>query len=529
MPIVESRQTAKSLFAYIRVSTIRQGEHGVSLQEQRDAVRRYAEHHGLSITEWFEEQETAAKQGRPIFQRMLDLLKAGKAQGFVVHKLDRSTRNLRDWVSVEELADRGLDIHFANEGLNLQTRGGRLAADIQAVVASDYIRNLREEAKKGIYGRLKQGIYPCAAPIGYLDCGKGKLKALDPQKAPLVRRLFELYGTGRFNLDTLLVESNRLGLRNRREHALKRSPLALMLNNPFYTGLIRIRRSGETFQGAHVPLVPVSLYRRVQEILHGRIKRAGTVHDYLFRRLLRCHYCGYHLIGEGQKGHVYYRCHTRGCPTRAVREELVDDSIRSLLKQICFSEGELAYFRRRLTALTVNRQDQQTKESAALKLRLGQINSRLERLTDAFLDGALDRQLLDERKQSLLLERQQVEQVLSTLGQQNASATGRLAKFLELAKTAQRLYEMGNCEEKRELLEIVTSNRTVNGKNVVIEPSIPFSEALKRQSVLQGAPQRDTPRTLFNKLLEWFMMNTAHSAPALERLADQFSVQEKTG
>jgi hypothetical protein len=41
-------------------------------------------------------------------------------------------------------------VHFANDSLDLNTRGGRLSADIQAVVAADYIRNLREEAKKGV-------------------------------------------------------------------------------------------------------------------------------------------------------------------------------------------------------------------------------------------------------------------------------------------------------------------------------------------------------------------------------------------
>ena len=57
--------------------------------------------------------------------------------------------------------------------LDLNTRGGRLSADIQAVVAADFIRNLREETKKGFYGRLKQGLYPICAPIGYLDRGGG--------------------------------------------------------------------------------------------------------------------------------------------------------------------------------------------------------------------------------------------------------------------------------------------------------------------------------------------------------------------
>ena len=64
----------KKFFGYIRVSTPKQGK-GVSLQEQRDAIERHAQHHGLAVVEWFEERETAAKRGRPVFARMLKLLR----------------------------------------------------------------------------------------------------------------------------------------------------------------------------------------------------------------------------------------------------------------------------------------------------------------------------------------------------------------------------------------------------------------------------------------------------------------------
>jgi len=96
---------------------------------------------------------------------MLRLLKHGKAAGVVIHKIDRGARNLKDWADLAELIDIGVEVHFANESLDLNTRGGRLSADIQAVVAADFIRNLREETKKGFYGRLKQGLYPICAPI----------------------------------------------------------------------------------------------------------------------------------------------------------------------------------------------------------------------------------------------------------------------------------------------------------------------------------------------------------------------------
>src|SRR5256885_14564424 len=134
---------------------------------------------------------------------MLKLLQASKADGVIIHKIDRSARNLKDWANLGELIDQGIEVHFANESLDLQSRGGRLSADIQAVVAADYIRNLKEETKKGFYGRLKQGIYPCPAPLGYLNCGKGQPKRPDPVMGPLVALGFELYGSGRYSLETL--------------------------------------------------------------------------------------------------------------------------------------------------------------------------------------------------------------------------------------------------------------------------------------------------------------------------------------
>src|SRR2546422_7893922 len=184
---------------YIRVSTTKQGE-GVSLEVQKEAISRYAERNQFQISNWLEEMETAAKRGRPVFNQAMKLLRQRKHTGIILHKLDRGARNLKDWAEIGELSDQGVEVHFVNEGLDLQSRGGRLSADIQAVVAADFIRNLREETRKGFYGRIKQGIYPLPAPVGYLDSGKGKPKEADPIKGPLVRRTFELYATGRFNL-----------------------------------------------------------------------------------------------------------------------------------------------------------------------------------------------------------------------------------------------------------------------------------------------------------------------------------------
>ena len=67
----------KRCFAYIRVSTVKQGD-GVSLEAQREAIVVFASQNGITITEWFEEKITAAKKGRPAFNRMIGQLRKRK-------------------------------------------------------------------------------------------------------------------------------------------------------------------------------------------------------------------------------------------------------------------------------------------------------------------------------------------------------------------------------------------------------------------------------------------------------------------
>src|SRR5450830_817016 len=116
----------KNYFAYVRVSTAKQGEKGVSLQEQRDGILRYAARNGFEIGAWFEEWQTAAKVGRPVFNAMMTRLRSKEAEGVIIHKIDRSARNLKDWTAIEEICDQNIAVHFVSESLDLATTGGRL-------------------------------------------------------------------------------------------------------------------------------------------------------------------------------------------------------------------------------------------------------------------------------------------------------------------------------------------------------------------------------------------------------------------
>lgn len=481
----------KKVYGYIRVSTLKQGA-GVSLQEQKEAILRYADKNQLRIVEWFEELETAAKQGRPLFTKMMKLLQNGKASGVIIHKIDRSARNLKDWASLGDLIDKGVDVHFAHESLDMDTRGGRLAADIQAVIASDYIRNLRDEATKGLYGRLKQGIYPFGAPIGYLNNGGGQLKTIDPIRGPLVKKTFQLYATGKYNLHTLTKTMQELGLKNTKGKHLYLSTISTILNNPFYCGVIKVK--GKTFQGAHEPLVSAKLFGDVQNILSGKTNSRVIKHDFIFRRLLKCTGCGYSLIGEKQKGHVYYRCHSTECSTKGIREEDVEKRVLHLFDQIHLHQIESQVLEEFLNEAQESWSANEQGVAESIQLQQGRISQKLERLTDAYIENAIDKALFEEKKEMLMVELQGLRYKTTQISNQKEAIFRKAKNFLELIKSVKNSYLSAITEEKRKILKIITSNLSIQGKKPMIAMRSPFQEIANRYDFLTCVLDCNTPR-----------------------------------
>jgi len=483
----------KAYFAYTRVSTVKQGERGSSLQEQKSAIEAYAARHGLTISAWFEETETAAKIGRRMFNRMLSELDRERAAGVIIHKIDRSARNLKDWAHLGELIDRGVEVHFAHESLDLASRGGRLSADIQAVVAADYIRNLRQEVRKGFYGRLKQGFYPLPAPAGYVDQGKAKAKEIDPLTGPLVLETFERYATGRYSLDTLREAMHVRGLTGRAGRAFSKNGLSRMLHNPFYMGVIRVERTGETFEGCHEPLVTKALFDRVQAVMAGRFSEAVERNDFTYRRLIQCDGCGRSLVGERQKGHVYYRCHTRACRGTSFREADVERSIAEILHLLVFDVAELGELRDRILAADATEVQSAATRRQKLQMAIGRCGDRLTRLTDAFLDASIDKETFEHRKAELILEKRGLLDALES-PEPDSPAT-QLTKKLELGQTAYLRFRSGFPAEKRDTVKNINSNLVAHGKELGFALLFPFYEIAKWRIVHCGAPYRTESRT----------------------------------
>lgn len=481
----------KSCFGYIRVSTQKQGE-GVSLEAQKDAITAFASRNNLQVIEWFEEKETAAKSGRPVFTKMLKLLERGKATGLIIHKIDRSARNLKDWAIISELSDKGVGVYFATESLDFRSRGGRLTADIQAVIAADYIRNLREETKKGIDGRLRQGLYPFQAPLGYLDNGRGKPKTLCPVKAPLVRELLERYASGQHSLRSLLRDASRIGLKNHRGGKLSLHGIETMLQNPFYCGLIVIRQTGATYDGIHEPLITVRTYRTIQDVKAGKAGKKVTRHNHRYRGLFRCALCSGPLSPERQKGRVYYRCQTAACPTTTIREDKIEKAIEERFRTVTLRQEEADILRASLLEFIRDPDLDNTRRS--IDLRIDQQKQRMDRLTDLLIDGTISKPDFEAKKQSLSLELADLAQGRSRLTE-NLPTEQDVRNFLELITSLDLQYRMAIGDERRQMVQNLFSNRTLSPSDLYLEPQSWLQDLKNDLSAPDGDPHRNTSRT----------------------------------
>jgi DNA invertase Pin-like site-specific DNA recombinase len=484
------------MFAYIRVSDTKQVD-GASLSQQERSITEYAAKNHLNIVKWFEETQTAAKKGRPKFTNMMTLLKEGKAMGVIMHKIDRSARNLHDWAAVGDLIDTGIQVHFAHESLDMTERGGRLSADIQAVMASDYVRNLRQETIKGIYGRLNQGLYPFCAPIGYLNTGKGKIKMKDPMKYELMQKLFSLYATGEYNAKTLSKLMYEKGLRNSKGNIVNKNSLLRLLKNPFYIGIMKV--DGKLFAGTHEAIISKRVFNKVQEVLTGRIQHKGLIHDFTFRKRIKCGLCNYFMSGEKQKGMVYYRCATKGCTTKTRREDFVEKSFENVIKSVSFNNEEKSLIKEIILESENNQSNNKDNVRQKIKFDIGKLRLKEDKLLEAYLENVLTSEDYQKKKNSIVDEIHALKQSLNALVNPKQSFSDKITNFLELSISLLNSYNSANKYEKRKLLDIVTSNFAVSEKSLYFSLQSPFKELQKMSYSSRCCLSRDSSRTLCSK------------------------------
>src|SRR4029077_17708651 len=94
----------KQAVIYARVSSKEQEKEGFSIPAQLKLLREYAAAHGFAVAQEYVDVATAKQTGRAPFGEMVAFLKAHSAvRVMLVEKTDRLYRNLKDWVTIDEL------------------------------------------------------------------------------------------------------------------------------------------------------------------------------------------------------------------------------------------------------------------------------------------------------------------------------------------------------------------------------------------------------------------------------------------
>src|SRR3989337_3741975 len=261
----------KKFFIYTRKSTDTEDRQVRSIADQLAELRELAKKEQLEIVDVFVEKQTAKIPGRPIFGDMIARIEKGEASGILAWHPDRLARNSVDGGKVIYLVDTAkiTDLKFPTFWFD-PTPQGKFMLSIAFGQSKYYIDNLSENIKRGHRQKLKNGLWPQMAPLGYLNNKETKQIYVDKEKSPLIKKAFEAYATGKHTLKELRKIINELGLKGRRDSLLSVSNYQYLLQNPFYYGLIRY--NGEFFEGKHEPIIAKKLFDEVQEVMKRKNK-----------------------------------------------------------------------------------------------------------------------------------------------------------------------------------------------------------------------------------------------------------------
>ena len=483
---------------YARVSSKDQEREGYSIPAQLRLLRDYATAHGLTITQEFLDVETAKTTGRPGFASMLAYVKRNHetCRTVLVEKTDRLYRNIKDWVTIDEL---DLEIHFIKENLihsNQSRSSEKFLHGIKVLMAKNYIDNLGEEASKGMTEKARSGIWPSFAPLGYKNVTREDGRRVitpDPVVGPLITKLFALFATGRYSLRNLAAEAARQGLSYRARAArIPPNTLQKILRKRIYTGAFDF--NGTTYQGIHEPLVDHATWERVQELLDGRNQQPHrTTHHFPYAGLVRCGHCGCSVVGEEKRKpsgrtYVYYHCTSyRGrCPEPYTKAKNLEEEFLTALQTIVIPE-EIAQWL--TTSLRENAEEEQRDRADTIR-RLSTEAERLQARIDAMyidkLDGKITQEFFDQKAGEWRNEQERLQRRILALQGDDPAQVEETISMLGLARRAATLFPTQSPDEQRELLTLLVDHATWKDGQLSVAFRPPFN-------ALQGLSNSASP------------------------------------
>ena len=239
-----------------------------------------------------------------------------------------------------------------------------------------------------------------------------------------------------------------------------------MLRIPVYCGQIRFK--GDIFDGSHFTLTSESVFKRVQYILSNHAQTQAKVErKFTYMGLFYCADCNCAITAEMKKGkYVYYHC-TNGkgaCSKSYVREEVIDDQIKGLLKSILIDDSRLEWLKDALKRSHKDEKEFHKKILQTIQLKIDVLQTKIDKAYEDKLDGKITEEFWQSKFKQW--ENQKANLLIQSNAHQKANKSYYESgiKLLELSNRAYELYEKQPVKEKQKLLNYLLSNSKMDGK-----------------------------------------------------------------
>ncbi len=474
---MQTNNTKIKSIIYARVSSKDQEETGYSLPSQEKLARDYALRKDFTVAKVFSIAESASgTKERKVFAEMLEYMVNHKINVLVCEKVDRITRNFKEAVKINDWLeeDEARSIHFVKQNLIIHKNAKsdeKFRWDIEIVLAKKYIANLSEEVRKGQKEKIAQGWRPTKPIVGYKAIGeKGhKIHVIDETKAPLIRKMFEMYSTGNYSLNALVEIMYKEGLRNTNGNIMGKSIIHRYLSNPFYYG--KILWKGVLHDGKHEPIINKDLFTVVQARLMRKDNPQYKTHLPVFKAKMKCEECGGTIAWENQKGHWYGHCnHYKECSqSKWVKQPQVEDQILPYFDKIApKNEQVLAWLTRAMKESHKDEIDYNTQKRESYNYIIRNYDTRIEGAYKDKLDGKMPVSLCEKIITDSTKEKNDAIDALAKLSESRTAYYEAGYAIHELAMKAKDIYESprAEVEDKRLLLSYIFSNLSLNAEKI---------------------------------------------------------------
>jgi len=301
----ENNTKLKTAIIYVRVSSLEQVSN-FSLGSQEEYCKEFAKNNGYEVLRVFVEKgESAKTEDRTQLQLMLIYCEKNRNKiGHVIfYKVDRFSRHTHDYLHLKySLSKLGISLISASENFT-NTPSGKLHENILASFAQ-FDNDVRSQRTiEGMKARLLKGLWSSIAPWGYINCVDeigNKIIKPHPEKAPIVRMLFEKYTTGKYTFKELACQANKLGARSLHGIKFHKQLVAKIIKNPIYYGWINFPKFGISIKGNHEPIISEKQFTEAQsarnKLASRKFPRNKDNPNFPLRGL-KCGNCGKNISG----------------------------------------------------------------------------------------------------------------------------------------------------------------------------------------------------------------------------------------